>query len=61
MLNGIESRLWSSTIILEHFESFDILSKHYKGYVSVNCLYVVVIIGFCSKGTSEFRQPFVNK
>jgi hypothetical protein len=58
MLNGIESRFWSSIIILEHFESFDILSNITKG------IFLSIIAFMCrhywirSKGTSEFRQPF---
>jgi hypothetical protein len=56
MLNGIESRFWSSIIILEHFESFDILSNITKGI-----FYYMPLCGrhywIRSKGTSEFRQP----
>jgi hypothetical protein len=60
MLNG-ESRLFIIIIILEHFESFDILSNITKGIF----LSLLPLCGrhywIRSKGTSEFRQPFVNK
>jgi hypothetical protein len=50
---------WSSIIILEHFESFDILSNITKGMFLSIILYVVVIIDSFERDIRS--QPFVNK
>jgi hypothetical protein len=53
----LKAAFWSSIIILEHF---DILSNTKGMFLSIIAFMWSSLL-IRSKGTSEFRQPFVNK